>query len=98
MALRSSERPPQVSSGGGPVKFVYLLESVRIPNRRYKGLTDDVKDRLKRHNDGEVPSTRPYRPWRLVVSLRFEDDSKAAAFEKYLKSGSGHAFAERHFW
>jgi predicted GIY-YIG superfamily endonuclease len=80
------------------MKHVYLLESIRFPRRRYKGLTDDVATRLKRHNDGEVPSTRPYRPWRLVVSLRFEDDTKAAAFEQYLKSGSGHAFAERHFW
>ena len=23
---------------------------------------------------------------------------KADAFESYLKSGSGHAFAKRHFW
>jgi predicted GIY-YIG superfamily endonuclease len=80
------------------MKHVYLLESLRFPHRRYKGLTDDVPSRLKRHNDGEVPSTRPYRPWRVVVSIEFEDGSKAAAFEAYLKSGSGHAFAERHFW
>ena len=75
------------------MKHVYLLESLRFPNRRYKGTS-----RLKRHNDGEVSSTRPYRPWRLVVSIRFEDDVKAAAFEQYLTSGSGHAFADRHFW
>lgn len=80
------------------MKHVYLLESLKDPRRRYRDLTDDVRIRLKRHNDGEVPSTRPYRPWRLVVSLHFEEDSKAAAFEQYLKSGSGHAFAERHFW
>ena len=80
------------------MKHVYLLESLHDPKRRYRGLTDDVPLRVKRHNDGEVPSTRPYRPWRLVVSIRFEDDDRAAAFEQYLKSGSGHAFAERHFW
>lgn len=80
------------------MKHVYLLESLKRQDRRYRGLTEDLFGRLKRHNDGEVPSTAPYRPWRLVVSVRFEDDAKAAAFERYLKSGSGHAFAERHFW
>ena len=76
------------------MREVYLLQSLRDPKRRYRGLTDDVPRRLKRHNDGEVPSTRP----QLIVSLRFEDDARAAAFERYLKSGSGHAFAKRHFW
>lgn len=33
-----------------------------------------------------------------MVVVRFEDDAKADAFEKYLKHGSGHAFANRHFW
>jgi predicted GIY-YIG superfamily endonuclease len=80
------------------MKHVYLLESLRFPHRRYEGLTDDVSSRLKRHHDGEVPSTRPYRPWRLVVSIQFADDAKAAAFEQYMRSGSGHAFAERQFW
>jgi len=80
------------------MKTVYLIESTRIPGRRYRGLTDDVDNRLKRHNDGEVPSTAPYSPWRLVLAMRFQDDRKTAAFEKYLKSGSGHSFADRHFW
>jgi hypothetical protein len=33
-----------------------------------------------------------------VVVIRFEDDAKAEAFERYLKFGSGHAFAAKHFW
>jgi hypothetical protein len=32
-----------------------------------------------------------------VVSLEFRNESQAALFEKYLKSGSGRAFAKRHF-
>jgi len=40
------------------MKHVYLLESLRKPTRRYRGLTDNVDLRLKRHNDGEVPSTK----------------------------------------
>jgi len=32
------------------------------------------------------------------VVIQFKDSSKADDFEAYLKSGSGHAFAQRHFW
>jgi hypothetical protein len=37
-------------------------------------------------------------PWELVVAVYFADRQKAEAFERYLKHGSGHAFAKRHFW
>lgn len=31
-------------------------------------------------------------PWHLVTYVAFSDQAKATAFERYLKSGSGHAF------
>jgi hypothetical protein len=34
----------------------------------------------------------------LCVALAFADDDKATAFEAYLETGSGWAFAKRHFW
>ena len=46
----------------------------------------------------ESPSIRKHRPWRPIVGIRFQDDGKAEAFERYPKGGSGHAFARRHFW
>ena len=49
------------------------------------------------HNSGNTPSTARYRPWRLVCYLGFSDEGKAVAFEHYLKTGSGHAFINRHF-
>jgi hypothetical protein len=33
----------------------------------------------------------------LVVSAHFATEKMAVRFEKYLKSGSGRAFAKRHF-
>jgi len=36
-------------------------------------------------------------PWRIVVSIEFPDEGAAVRFERYLKSGSGRAFAKRHF-
>jgi predicted GIY-YIG superfamily endonuclease len=80
------------------MKCVYLLESVRYPNQRYVGLASDPDERLKEHNAGKSPHTSKFVPWRLVAAVRFEKQGRAAAFEQYLKSGSGRAFAHRHFW
>jgi predicted GIY-YIG superfamily endonuclease len=80
------------------VKYVYLLQSVSHPEQRYVGLTSNPKGRLEAHNVGKSPHTSKFRPWKVAVAIRFDDESKAVAFEKYLKSGSGHAFANRHLW
>jgi putative endonuclease len=80
------------------VKCVYLLRSVSHPRQRYIGLTSDVEARLADHNAGKSPHTSKYRPWNLCLALAFADDKRAAAFEAYLKTGSGWAFAKRHFW
>jgi putative endonuclease len=80
------------------MKYVYLLQSISHPNQRYIGLTGDVKKRLTTHNAGQSPHTSKYRPWKLVTYIAFGDETKAAAFEKYLKSGSGRAFADRRLW
>lgn len=79
------------------MKFVYLLRSIRFPDRRYVGITRDVEKRLADHNLGQSPHTAEFRPWKLVAFIGFEDDRAAARFERYLKSASGRAFAARHF-
>jgi predicted GIY-YIG superfamily endonuclease len=56
-----------------------------------------LKLRLKQHNAGEVAHTAKYRPWKLKSYCAFDDRKKVFAFEKYLKSGCGRAFAKRHF-
>ena len=80
------------------MKYVYLLESTTRPDKRYIGVTTDLTERLERHNSGRSPHTNEHRPWRIVVAIRFANDQKADEFEKYVKSGYGHAFAKRHFW
>ncbi len=77
--------------------YVYLLVSDSEPNRHYVGLTDDLAERLARHNHGEVSHTARHRLWRIEVAVAFRERAKAAQFEKYLKSHSGRAFAKRHF-
>lgn len=78
-------------------RFLYVLESLASPDRHYAGLTANVAQRLAHHNAGRSQHTATFRPWRLLMSLEFADAGRAALFERYLKSGSGRAFAKRHF-
>jgi putative endonuclease len=80
------------------MKYVYLLRSINFPNQTYIGLTSDVQKRLEAHNAGQSSHTSKYSPWKLVTFIGFEDEGKAADFERYLKSGSGRAFAVKRFW
>jgi putative endonuclease len=75
--------------------YVYILQSTQIPEHFYIGMTDDLKQRLAKHNAGEVPHTAKFKPWRIKTAVAFTDRSRAAAFERYLKSASGRAFAKK---
>jgi predicted GIY-YIG superfamily endonuclease len=77
--------------------YVYIIESVHDRQRHYVGHTCDLKARLTDHNTGKSVHTQRFRPWNLVCYLGFAEESKAAIFERYLKSGSGKAFLKRHF-
>ena len=77
--------------------FVYVLESIVTPDRHYTGLSSAPIERLEWHNALRSAHTSKHAPWRLLVSIEFADTNTAVRFEKYLKSGSGRAFAKRHF-
>ena len=78
--------------------YVYLIRSIEQPDQKYFGVTDDLKKRLAEHNAGKSIHTNKFKPWKLVTYIAFNDRNKAEAFEKYLKQGTGHAFAKKHFW
>ena len=75
---------------------VYVLRSCADPTRYYTGVTSDWRARLEAHNAGRCLHTVSGRPWQIDVIVRFVDETRAVAFERYLKSGSGCAFARRH--
>jgi len=77
--------------------YVYMLQSLRSPEKSYVGMTKALSARLKCHNAGSVEHTSKYCPWQIEAAVAFRSKDKAAAFEKYLKSHSGRAFAKRHF-
>jgi len=77
--------------------YVYTLRSIKYPDRHYTGFTEIIEKRLEKHNNGEVTSTSKHKPWELIIFIAFKSKEKAIAFEKYLKSLSGRAFASKHF-
>ena len=77
------------------MNYVYILQSVSHPSEFYTGLCTDVEARLGAHNAGQSPHTSKYRPWKLLSFHGFQSRETAAAFERYLKSGSGRAFAAK---
>ena len=79
-----------------PKWFVYILRNTENPPRYYTGHTSDVERRTAEHNAGSCIHTAKYRPWSIDVVIEFADERRAVAFERYLKSGSGVAFAHRH--
>ena len=78
--------------------YVYLIKSISCPEQKYIGMTDNLPQRIKQHNSGYSYHTSKYKPWILVNYVAFSSKKAAAEFEKYLKSGSGQAFSNRHFW
>ena len=75
--------------------YVYMLKCA--DNTFYVGKTNNIIDRLNRHEKGEIKYTSSRLPIELITYTAFFDEYLAARFEKYLKSGSGRAFSKRHF-
>jgi putative endonuclease len=76
--------------------YVYILQSLKDQSY-YKGFTTDLKTQLAKHNRGGQFFTAQKKPWILVCYFAFNDKHRAAAFERYIKSGSGFAFCKKHF-
>lgn len=69
--------------------YFYILQSQIDQNYFYKGSTSDLQERLKKHNNGEVASTKPRRPWRIVYYEAYISEKAARVRERSVKrSGS----------
>jgi putative endonuclease len=65
--------------------YVYILEA-RDSKRYYIGQTENLDERIKRHNDGKNLSTKAYIPWQLRWWKEFVTRSEAIKIERNLKS------------
>ena len=75
--------------------FVYILFSEKR-SRYYVGQTADINKRLKRHNEGFVPSTRGGIPWKLVLQIHVDSRSEAMQLEKRIKKRGAKRFIDDH--
>ena len=76
---------------GRPMWYVYFLELNN--DDIYVGSTPDLRRRYKSHHDGQVQSTKAFRPIKLRSYVAVETETKAGELERYFKSGSGKAIA-----
>ena len=81
------------------MEYVYILQS-QTDNNFYVGWTNNLKERLKEHNDGKVFSTRRRKPFNLIyyeACLNREDAKKR---ERYLKTAWGKRYIKNrlHFY
>ena len=74
--------------------IVYILKCA--DGKLYTGCTENLEERLLRHSNGYVPATKNRLPIQLITHVVFNDKYRAFEFEKYLKSGSGRAFLNKH--
>jgi putative endonuclease len=91
----------QINIPYGPLHESSRMWTVYILNcadeTYYVGCTQNLDERLLRHHNKEVRYTSTRLPITLIHQSVFFDKYKAYSFEIYLKSGSGRAFAKKHF-
>ena len=75
--------------------YVYLIRNQ--DNKIYTGFTTDLNNRISQHNSDTSGYTKGRGPWELIWYAAFKERERALSFEKYLKSGSGYAFARKRF-
>lgn len=68
--------------------YIYILKSLK-DNKTYVGYTNNLKERLRKHNSGQVKSTKHRLPLELLFSEKFETSQEARKRELYWKNGGG---------
>ena len=73
--------------------YVYVIQGK--DKYMYIGITNNVSNRLNKHNKGLNFATKPYARYKLIAYFAVKNKTKAASLEKYLKTGSGKAFLNK---
>ena len=79
--------------------YVYVLRS-QSDSGFYIGFSNNLRARLRQHQDGESLATKSRGPWKLIYYEAYLNQEDALGREKYLKSGSGRRFLRaqlRHY-
>ena len=76
--------------------YVYFLQLQNADT--YVGSTNDLRRRISSHEMGQVKSTKAFLPVALKSYIAVQTETHARELEKYFKSGSGKAFANKRLW
>ncbi|MEK7673634.1 MAG: GIY-YIG nuclease family protein [Patescibacteria group bacterium] len=68
--------------------YIYIIYSKKL-NKKYAGITKNLKKRIYEHNHSKVPFTSKAKDWKLIYYEAFLNKQDAYAEEKFLKSGKG---------
>jgi putative endonuclease len=71
--------------------YTYAIKSL-IRNYIYAGISNNPEIRIKQHNSGYNKTTKPYKPFKVLLIEKHNDRTGARKREKYLKSGCGKEF------
>ncbi len=71
--------------------YTYILQSEKT-GTNYYGHSNDLTNRVKRHNHGKVRYTKSRRPWKLIYNETFETKSDAYRRELFFKSIEGYRY------
>jgi putative endonuclease len=76
--------------------YAYILRSENSADQTYIGSTSDLRKRLAEHNAGKSIHTNKFKPWKSIAYIALPERHIAEELERYLKGGSGRAFAKKH--
>ena len=84
-----------VASGDRTIKMIILYVIRSVQNKyRYVGITNDLDDRMARHNSGRSSATKGFAPFLVIHTETFSSMLEARVREKFLKSGVGRKFLD----
>jgi len=77
------------------MNYTYILESLD-GKHQFVGHCKNLKSQLNQHNSRNVKATRDNRPWQIIYSKKFKNESDAIFHERYLKSNEGKDWFEKN--
>ena len=94
--ILSEARPPLARRPARLMYYIYILQSIK-DKRTYTGYTNNLEERLKKHDSGQVISTRYRRPLKLLLSEKYTTAKEAKKRESWWKSGAGRRKLKEFF-
>ncbi len=73
---------------------VYILYSQKR-DKYYIGYTNNISDRLKRHNSGQTSTTRGVSDWVIVYQEEYEIKTEAIKREREIKNWKSRKMIEK---